>query len=515
MAIVQLQTPRYQAPTTNLLTYGQAGGTPQHQFFQYEPGRTVTLDAGFNNQRQRINPEELYGDQQGMGMPSMSDALISGGVGYLANDAGINAGNFAYEKFLAGEPAPSIWQQGAEGFSRTGQGIADTVSGIPDGISDFATGTRDFFLGAPTAPDPSGFGTTGNYTVSNSILGPQPVGPQPVPLTGAAGSYTNAINNIGALPAPSGYSASIDGLGAMMAEPVGYSAPAGSLFADTAAAGAPIGNTGFSAEPTLTAADPGAGTATGNIMSGAGTSSAAGAAAPGTAIWSGGDFMTNLKFGGLQSAAFGGVATLGLGLLMGQDFKTAAKSAAGSAAGTALGFAIGGPIGGFLGGTIGGSVFCYAPGTPIEMHDGTTKNVEDLELHDRTLVGGKVTAKGEALCDELFEYKGNLVSGAHAVFENGFWLRVRDSDLATHVSIDKPVRVIPVCNEHHILVANGVISADLEEVVDTTKYSDEQRIQILNHCYERNEELFYLEVPNRAVSAQCSLFEYNQLDYEA
>lgn len=127
---------------------------------------------------------------------------------------------------------------------------------------------------------------------------------------------------------------------------------------------------------------------------------------------------------------------------------------------------------------------CFAAGTPILMADGSFKNVEDLELGDELFVGGEVYGHGKAYNNDMYTYKGTLVSGSHAVLEDGKWLRVEDS---AHATPADDTIVYPVVCKNHIIISNPLyISADMEEIDDTTGYNDVQRIEKLNEDVDRN-----------------------------
>lgn len=200
----------------------------------------------------------------------------------------------------------------------------------------------------------------------------------------------------------------------------------------------------------------------------------------------------------LGGAAGAGIGRSVIGIATGEKPAAALRAGAGSAAGyyagTAIGTAIGGPVGGPVGGFIGstiGSFFCFVAGTEIRMADGSWKPVEALDIDDDLELGGKVVAcgKAKAEADDLFGYRGTIVAGGHAVFENGLWLRVRDSALAEHIDFypqgSAPL-VYPVCTENMLMVTRAFIAADMTEVDDTWNYTEAERIHQLNLDSVRN-----------------------------
>ena len=95
------------------------------------------------------------------------------------------------------------------------------------------------------------------------------------------------------------------------------------------------------------------------------------------------------------------------------------------------------------------------------------------------MLGGRVLHRGEAAANDLYLYRGTVVSGRHAVFEDGLWLRVQDSALARRAPAAGMVTVYPVITERHLLVLPEFIAADNVEV-DEIGLSDLDRIARLN-----------------------------------
>ncbi len=78
---------------------------------------------------------------------------------------------------------------------------------------------------------------------------------------------------------------------------------------------------------------------------------------------------------------------------------------------------------------------CFEPNTFIQMTDGSTKKIKDIQLGDDTK-GGEVTGVFQfKASDEIHDYKGVTVAGSHYVKEDGRFIMVKDSPLA--VKIDK------------------------------------------------------------------------------
>lgn len=166
----------------------------------------------------------------------------------------------------------------------------------------------------------------------------------------------------------------------------------------------------------------------------------------------------------------------------------------GALSGAAIGAQVGGPVGAVIGGAIGGlvgNITCFAAGTPILMADGSMKKVENLDLLDQLYLGGKVIGKGVSLSNFIYHYKGNYMDGSHVVYEDGKWLKVSDSELATQIPMEdnKFLPVYPIVCEHHVMMSKGFISGDMVLVDDAWDLTETQRIEALNNNTELNKTL--------------------------
>jgi len=144
--------------------------------------------------------------------------------------------------------------------------------------------------------------------------------------------------------------------------------------------------------------------------------------------------------------------------------------------GAAVGYAVAGPVGAVIGGAI-----CFAEGTDILMDDWTYKKVENLKIGDMTAYGGMVLGKGEVLSPELYLHNGTVrLTGTHAIFEDGAWIRAKDSKNSVQLPLSQPVVVYPIINENHFLISdNDQIYADFIEV-DYPGASDADKLTRLN-----------------------------------
>lgn len=140
------------------------------------------------------------------------------------------------------------------------------------------------------------------------------------------------------------------------------------------------------------------------------------------------------------------------------------------------------------------SIFCHTGDTRVKMADGSIKEIKDVQLGEELELGGKIVGLGEAYGDKLYDYKGTTVSGDHAVYEDGEWVRVRDSEFSKRLKNKKEL-VYPLATENMlILTEDGTIWSDMQEVNDTYNKTDRQILKELNNNNKRNNKIKkYLE----------------------
>ena len=107
------------------------------------------------------------------------------------------------------------------------------------------------------------------------------------------------------------------------------------------------------------------------------------------------------------------------------------------------------------------NIFCFHPCTLVEMADGNVKMICNIVVGDETK-GGKVLGTTRGIGQEFYQYGTILVTGKHAVKEDGVWTRVENSRRGQKVYGITEV----VCNlvtENHRVWVNGIEFADERE----------------------------------------------------
>jgi hypothetical protein len=102
--------------------------------------------------------------------------------------------------------------------------------------------------------------------------------------------------------------------------------------------------------------------------------------------------------------------------------------------------------------------YCFDPSTPIQMADGSTKEIKNIQLGDDTK-GGEVTGVFQfKASDEIHNYKGVTVAGSHYVKEDGRFIMVKDSPLS--IKIDKIPVVYSLDTSDRRIFINNIEFAD-------------------------------------------------------
>ena len=133
-----------------------------------------------------------------------------------------------------------------------------------------------------------------------------------------------------------------------------------------------------------------------------------------------------------------------------------------------------GPPGIGGGGGDGGGGGCFLADTLITMADGSTKEVQKVDLGDNVAEGGKVFATGKFLVENLHDYKGIKVSGSHMVNEDDNWVRVKDSKHGKPLGDDEHT-VYVFGSENRRILINGILFTDYFETTEQEKLINDEK----------------------------------------
>lgn len=124
--------------------------------------------------------------------------------------------------------------------------------------------------------------------------------------------------------------------------------------------------------------------------------------------------------------------------------------------------------------------FCFDPTTPVLMRDGTTQQIQHVHLGDETkggfVVSIRISMTGEGT---IYDRLGTVVTGSHAVLENGSWIRVRDSVYA--VPLSGSMVVISLVTSNHRIYINGETFADEHETDQYESLNMEESLALMNY----------------------------------
>ena len=125
---------------------------------------------------------------------------------------------------------------------------------------------------------------------------------------------------------------------------------------------------------------------------------------------------------------------------------------------------VGGSQGGGGGGFGGGGAPCFVKGTPVQMLDGTTKPIEQIEVGDLTK-GGEVWMTIVGIPQEIYNYLDVEVSAHHWVKENNQWIEVYESKHA--IKTDKVEKVYNLNTSDNRIWIKGIEFSDYMQVPDS------------------------------------------------
>jgi hypothetical protein len=139
---------------------------------------------------------------------------------------------------------------------------------------------------------------------------------------------------------------------------------------------------------------------------------------------------------------------------------------------------------------------CFSIDTKFYMQDGSLKKIQDIVPGDIMLYGGKVGQVSFGLGDEedWYDYMGTIVTGSHAVLEEGSWILLKDSKKAIPTYTRSHTYV--VCNDNHVMVAENKESFADDVFTDLiwSRAMDEEGLSFLNDKQDLNEELRKLKL---------------------
>jgi len=109
-----------------------------------------------------------------------------------------------------------------------------------------------------------------------------------------------------------------------------------------------------------------------------------------------------------------------------------------------------------------GLLMCFDGETDIKMADGLTKKINEVSIGDTT-AGGMVISRRESFTQNgtRYNHNGTILTGSHAVFEDGIWKRIENSPNATPIEGSGIVYSL-VTTGHRIYVGDNIYGDEFE-----------------------------------------------------
>jgi hypothetical protein len=108
------------------------------------------------------------------------------------------------------------------------------------------------------------------------------------------------------------------------------------------------------------------------------------------------------------------------------------------------------------------SNFCFAYGTMFKMADGSLKAIQDIQVGDNMLLGGRVTTTmiSDGMLEDWYIYNGVKLTGSHPVLDrDGVWKKVYETDIAIPTTQEE-LNYILINENHKMISHNGEIFTD-------------------------------------------------------
>jgi hypothetical protein len=125
-------------------------------------------------------------------------------------------------------------------------------------------------------------------------------------------------------------------------------------------------------------------------------------------------------------------------------------------------------------------IFCFDGRTLVMMADGTEKEISQIDLGDRVFKGGEVDSirKSAINAQYKFNYHNIIVTGWHAVRDNGIWRRIKDCSDAVPYYLEGDV--YSICTTNHRMFVKGIEFADEHETDNYENLTIDESLDQLN-----------------------------------
>lgn len=111
-----------------------------------------------------------------------------------------------------------------------------------------------------------------------------------------------------------------------------------------------------------------------------------------------------------------------------------------------------------------GIAYCFDENTLIKMEDGHSQKISKLKVGDKIYLGGKITGIIKSKHNnDIYNYKGIIVSGEHLVLDNQKWIKVKNCSRSRKIRYSKEYLYCLSTENNKIVTHNNIIFRDFDE----------------------------------------------------
>ena len=112
-----------------------------------------------------------------------------------------------------------------------------------------------------------------------------------------------------------------------------------------------------------------------------------------------------------------------------------------------------------------GIAYCFDEDTVIKLENGLSQKISQLKVGDRIYLGGKITSIIKSKHNnDVYNYKDEIVSGEHLVFDHQQWKKVKDCPDSQKINYSKEFLYCLSTENNQIVTENNIIFRDFDEI---------------------------------------------------
>lgn len=111
-----------------------------------------------------------------------------------------------------------------------------------------------------------------------------------------------------------------------------------------------------------------------------------------------------------------------------------------------------------------GISYCFDEDTPVKLENGQYQKISELKIGDRIYLGGTITSLIKSKHNQdLYNYKGIIVSGEHLVLDVQQWKKVKDCPCSQKIKYSKDFLYCLSTENNQIVTQKNIIFRDFDE----------------------------------------------------